>query len=73
MNTEADSPPGRVITVKEAAEILAVSGMTVRRLIESGTLPAWRVAGTGPIRLNSLDVEAMRVPVSPSDSEKEQE
>lgn len=56
---------GRIITVKEAAEILAVSGMTVRRLIETGALPAWRVAGTGPIRLNSLDVEALRVPVFP--------
>lgn len=56
-----------IITVKDAAEILAVSGMTVRRLISSGALPAWRVAGTGPIRINSEDVEALRVPVSPHD------
>lgn len=60
-----------IITVKEAARILAVSGMTVRRLIVSGALPAWRVAGTGPIRLNSEDVEALRVPVSPNDIEGE--
>jgi len=58
---------GRTITVKEAAEMLSVSGMTVRRLIDRGALPAWRVAGTGPIRLNSLDVEALRVPVFPGD------
>jgi excisionase family DNA binding protein len=60
-----------IITVKEAAEILAVSGMTVRRLINSGALPAWRVAGTGPVRLSRLDVEAMRVPVCPPDEEEE--
>jgi len=56
---------GQIITVKQAAEMLKVSGMTIRRLIDMGKLPAWRVAGDGPVRLNSLDVEAMRVPVSP--------
>jgi excisionase family DNA binding protein len=64
---------GRIITVKEAAQMLAVSGMTVRRLIDTGALPAWRVAGTGPIRLNSLDVEAMRVPVFPPDKKENNE
>lgn len=54
-----------VITVKEAAEILSVSGMTIRRLINSGRLPAWRVAGDGPVRINRADAEALRVPVSP--------
>jgi hypothetical protein len=56
---------GQIITVKQAAEMLKVSGMTIRRLIDMGKLPAWRVAGDGPVRLNSLDVEAMRVPVFP--------
>ena len=60
-----------IITVKDAAEMLAVSGMTVRRLIASGDLPAWRVAGTGPIRINSEDVEALRVPVCADDGEQE--
>lgn len=58
-----------IITVKEAAEMLAISGMTVRRLIATGELPAWRVAGTGPIRINSEDVEALRVPVCPPEGE----
>ena len=56
-----------IITVKQAAEMLLVSGMTVRRLITSGALPAWRVAGTGPVRLKRADVEALRVPVFPHD------
>ena len=50
------------ITVKEAARMLAVSPMTVRRLIDSGRLPAWRVAGDGPIRIESEDVETLKVP-----------
>ena len=54
---------GRIITVRQAAEILAVSGMTIRRLIDNGRLPAWRVAGDGPIRMNRNDVESLRVPV----------
>ncbi len=63
---------GQIITVKQAAEMLKVSGMTIRRLIDTGRLPAWRVAGDGPVRLNSLDVEAMRVPVFPVSEEVEQ-
>lgn len=54
-----------IITVKQAAEILSVSGMTIRRLIDNGTLPAWRVAGTGLVRIEKADVEALRVPVCP--------
>ena len=60
---ECPETTGQIITVKQAAEMLLVSGMTIRRLINTGQLPAWRVAGDGPVRLNSLDVEAMRVPV----------
>ena len=54
------------ITVNEAATMLSVSSMTVRRLIASGKLPAWRVGGDGPIRIESEDVEALRVPVTMS-------
>lgn len=43
--------------------MLAVSGMTIRRLIKIGRLPAWRVAGDGAIRINRSDVESLRVPV----------
>jgi excisionase family DNA binding protein len=65
--TDEDLCPetGQIVTVKQAAEMLAVSGMTIRRLINMGKLPAWRIAGDGAIRLNSLDVEAMRIPVFP--------
>ena len=59
-----------IITVKQAAEMLSVSGMTIRRLIDNGTLPAWRVAGTGPVRIERADVEALRVPVSSDADER---
>ena len=64
---------GQIITVKQAAEMLAVSGMTIRRLINMGKLPAWRIAGDGAIRLNSLDVEAMRIPVFPPEEREAQQ
>lgn len=51
-----------ILTVRQAAEMLAVSGMTIRRLIKIGKLPAWRVAGDGAIRINRSDVESLRVP-----------
>lgn len=54
---------GRILTVRQAAEMLAVSGMTIRRLIKTGRLPAWRVAGDGAIRIDRSDVESLRVPV----------
>lgn len=56
-----------IITVKQAAEMLKVSGMTIRRLIDTGRLPAWRVAGDGPVRIERANVEALRVPVFQSE------
>jgi excisionase family DNA binding protein len=50
------------VTIMEAAEYLGVSHRTIRRLIASGKLAAYRVAG-GPIRLQAADVEAVKVPV----------
>lgn len=61
------SESANIITVKQAAEILAVSGMTIRRLIDTGRLRAWRVAGTGPVRMDRADVEALRVQVCPKE------
>jgi excisionase family DNA binding protein len=71
--TDDDLRPetGQIITVKQAAEMLKVSGMTIRRLIDTGRLPAWRVAGDGPIRIGRSDVEALRVPVFTPDDERE--
>lgn len=52
-------------TIKQAAERLAISQETVRRLISSGKLPAYRVGGSrrGCIRINEADVDALMKPV----------
>ena len=56
-----------LMTANEAAESLGVSKMTIYRLIKDGKLKAWRVAGEGPIRMESEDVEALKVPVKPDE------
>lgn len=53
-----------LLTVKETAQILRVSPITVRRYIASGQLPAQR-AGRG-IRVRRQDVEDFLEPVMPS-------
>jgi excisionase family DNA binding protein len=54
------------VTIKEAANYLGVSHKTIRRRISDGTLPAFRVAGGGPIRVLAKDVEALKTPVRAS-------
>ena len=53
-------------SVAQVAEYLGVSRMTIHRLIKAGKLPAWRVAGSGPVRIPADAVEALKVPVVPS-------
>ncbi|WP_457208922.1 helix-turn-helix domain-containing protein [Nocardioides sp. P5_C9_2] len=68
------SPLPRYISLSEAAQVLAVSEKTVRRLIAGGELPGYtlgkRGAGSGrPIRLRLEDVEAVlrRIPTAGDD------
>lgn len=50
----------RVLTIHGAAEALAVSPQTIRRLIARGELKAYRVGGS--VRIRAEDVEtAMRL------------
>jgi excisionase family DNA binding protein len=52
-------------TVKEAAEILGVHGMTIRRYIAAGELPARRQG----VKLIQVDLDAVRrlmTPVEPT-------
>lgn len=52
------SAPARAITVREAAERLAVDPRTIRRLIQTGELRAVRV-GSRSLRVRSSDVDAL--------------
>ncbi len=53
----------QAVDITNAAAYLGVSHKTIRRLIASGKLPAFRVAGRA-IRVYADDVEALKVPVA---------
>lgn len=44
------------VSIRGAAELLAVNTKTIRRRIADGTLPASRVAGTAAIRIRRADL-----------------
>ena len=48
------------LTVNEAARVLRVSPGTIYRAVERGTLPSWRGAPTGPIRIPVSAIERRR-------------
>lgn len=52
------------VTLDDAAEYLNVSPRTIRRLIASGELPGFRVAGhRRAIRLDVADLDAIMQPI----------
>ncbi len=51
------------ISLDQAAERLGVHKRTVRRLVSSGQLPAYRVGNTTVIRIDAEAVDALLVPV----------
>lgn len=55
----------RRIGIAEAADVLGVSKDTIRRMISSGEIPAYRIGRkvNAPIRLNLEDVEACARPI----------
>jgi excisionase family DNA binding protein len=50
------------LTIAEAAALLKVSKSTVRRWIEAGTLPAYRVGSRG-VRLKRAEMEQVVIPL----------
>lgn len=55
---EGSGDPARFITVQEAADMMTVSHMTVRRMIGSGRLRGYKF-GRGSIRVRRNDVHAL--------------
>src|SRR5215211_5666680 len=58
------APELDLLTMREAAELLRVSEVTVARWLKQGRLPAYRV-GPRAVRVRRADVERMVEPVSP--------
>lgn len=54
-----------LVSINEAADTLAVNHMTVRRMIQRGELPAYRVGKSRAIRIKTSDIEKMLRPVTP--------
>mgnify|MGYP003619675459 CR=1 FL=1 len=52
------------LSVADAAKLLAVSDRTLRRHIEHGRIPVYKVAGTA-VRLRVSDVRALAQPIDP--------
>lgn len=57
------APGDEFVKLAAAAATLSVSKVTMRRMIAAGYLPAWRIAGSGEIRLRTSDVLACLTPV----------
>ena len=47
-----------MLTLRDVAETFRVSETTVRRLVRSGTLPAYRVGKRGQLRVREDDLES---------------
>lgn len=54
------------ITVAEAAERTSLAVVTIRRMIDRGTLPAYRAPGVRSLRIKVTDVDALMTEVNPS-------
>jgi excisionase family DNA binding protein len=58
---------GKKITIDAAADELGVSRRTVRRLISSGELRAYRIASSAsPVRIDRNDLAKILKPITPS-------
>ncbi len=51
------------ISMKDACELLGIAHNTLRRLIDTGVLPAYEVKGVRGFQIKRADVEALITPV----------
>ncbi len=59
---ETPQPGEEFISIRDAAQLLGVSVMTVRRMLYAGELQAFKVRGEKTYRLRRADVEALKQP-----------
>ncbi len=55
--------PSKWISLAEASRILGIAPNTIRRLVERGTLPAFKIQGVAGYRFQREQVEALIQPV----------
>ncbi len=73
-NTKITPPPGpaagSLVTMREAAELLKVSPVTIKRWLKQGRLRAYHV-GPRAIRIKQEDLQALLTPTNVQDKQKE--
>jgi excisionase family DNA binding protein len=57
INTDVKELRRRAVTIREAAEMLAVSMLTIRRAIQSGKIRAFQFHPGGPYRISIEEIE----------------
>jgi excisionase family DNA binding protein len=57
------------LTIKQAAETIGVHENTIRLWIKTGTLPAYRLAGTKIIRVTRAAIDELKTPAKDADAE----
>ena len=57
------------LTIKQAAETIGVHENTIRLWIKSGTLPAYRLAGTKIIRVTRAAIDELKTSAKDADVE----
>ena len=62
-------PTMQLITPRQAAARLTVSGSTIERMIRRGDLPLYRVGRGGPRRIKVQDVDRMLIPEQTQDEQ----
>lgn len=63
MGTSPDPAEPIWVSVNDAADRLGISHFTVRRMIQRGTLKAYRPAGTSAIRIRRRDLDRVMKPI----------
>lgn len=56
----------KFITLAEAGVRLSVSKDTIRRRVDDGLLPAYRIIGSRGVRVKAEDVDRMMIPMDPN-------
>lgn len=65
----SDDNNARYITIADAAAYLGCSQKFIRRSIDSGALPAYRLGGGRAIRVDQQDLGILMVPVSDTEAQ----
>jgi excisionase family DNA binding protein len=62
----------QLLSLEEVAELLGKHPRTIRRLVDSGAIPAYRIPGTRGLYFKADEVLAALEPVAPDEEEEDE-